>query len=81
VDGADFLQWQRGESPNPLSQTDLIEWETNFPAIAAKTAAATVPEPGSLVSGLLAALAIVRWRADRRRLDSAGPVTRRSPLA
>ena len=30
VDGADFLIWQRGESPNPLSQTDLADWEANY---------------------------------------------------
>ncbi len=41
VDGADFLVWQRGESPDPLSASDLETWKTAFggPAIAA------VPEP------------------------------------
>ncbi|MEM9659538.1 MAG: hypothetical protein AAF961_14355, partial [Planctomycetota bacterium] len=28
VNGADFLVWQRGGSPNPLSASDLAEWET-----------------------------------------------------
>jgi hypothetical protein len=30
VDGDDFLLWQRGGSPNPLSASDLTEWETNY---------------------------------------------------
>ncbi len=30
VDGHDFLVWQRGQSPNPLSQADLNVWESNF---------------------------------------------------
>jgi len=30
VDGLDFLKWQRGESPNPLSQSDLAAWEANY---------------------------------------------------
>ena len=29
-DGFDFLKWQRGESPNPLSQEDLAYWKANF---------------------------------------------------
>ena len=30
VDGADFLKWQRGESPRPLSQAELAEWTVNY---------------------------------------------------
>ena len=30
VDGYNFLKWQRGESPNPLSQSDLADWEANY---------------------------------------------------
>lgn len=30
VDGADFLKWQRGESPEPLSQSDLGDWEIDY---------------------------------------------------
>jgi len=48
VDGFDFLKWQRGESPTPLSASDLADWETNygivFPLVAAATA---VPEPST----------------------------------
>ena len=56
VDGRDFLIWQRGNSPNPLSSTDLSTWQTNYgngPLVAAVSA---VPEPASLV--LLGALAL-----------------------
>ena len=34
VDGRDFLDWQRGQSPEPLSQADLISWESNFGTLA-----------------------------------------------
>jgi hypothetical protein len=30
VDGADFLVWQRGGSPNPLSSSDLANWQASF---------------------------------------------------
>ena len=30
VDGADFLAWQRGESPDPLGEDSLTAWKTNF---------------------------------------------------
>ena len=30
VDGFDFLKWQRGQSPNPLSSVDLAAWEANY---------------------------------------------------
>jgi hypothetical protein len=30
VDGADFLDWQRGESPNSGSASDLSDWQANF---------------------------------------------------
>jgi hypothetical protein len=33
VDGADFLKWQGGESRNPLSSSDLAEWQANFGAM------------------------------------------------
>lgn len=52
VDGLDFLAWQRGESPMPLSASDLAEWEAAYttPVV---SAVASVPEPG--------ALALVAW--------------------
>ena len=30
VAGGDFLAWQRGESPYPLSSSDLAEWQAEF---------------------------------------------------
>ena len=30
VDGADYLAWQRGETPNPLNASELTGWENNF---------------------------------------------------
>ena len=52
VDGADFLVWQRGGSPTPLSPADLATWKANFGTGAAAPVVAAVPEPATL--GLLA---------------------------
>ena len=60
VDGFDFLTWQRGESPNPLSQSDLADWEMNYGMVAPLVAASTaVPEPATcvvLLCGMMAML-------------------------
>jgi len=49
VDGSDFLKWQQGESPTPLSSSDLATWEANYGTVAPLSAASTsVPEPTSL---------------------------------
>ncbi len=32
IDGKDFLTWQRGGSPNPMSASDLAAWEMNYVA-------------------------------------------------
>jgi hypothetical protein len=48
IDGSDFLKWQRGESPNPLSASDLAEWEADFGTVASlSVTSATVPEPAT----------------------------------
>jgi hypothetical protein len=64
VDGADFMRWQRGQSPRPLSAADLAEWRTNYgQSIAATPAVAPVAEPSSwaaLVSAALARLLVLR---------------------
>lgn len=68
VDGNDFLVWQRGGSPNPLSPADLATWKTNFGATAV-AAAGAVPEPttmGLACSALVASLATLRQRGRRR---------------
>jgi hypothetical protein len=64
VDGADFLRWQRGESPNALSAGDLNMWRTNFGMTAGTAAANAVPEPsGLLLAGVIASIAaMVRGR-------------------
>jgi len=48
VDGADFLDWQRGDSPNPFSTSDLNDWEANFGAGTPFGAVTAVPEPQGL---------------------------------
>ena len=45
VDGFDFLSWQRGESPNPLSASDLADWEANYGNSLLSPLATAVPEP------------------------------------
>jgi len=59
VDGHDFLLWQRGGSPNPLSQSDLADWEANYgtasPIVATSTA---VPEPCAGVMLLLGVMTL-----------------------
>jgi hypothetical protein len=44
VDGQDFLVWQRGDSPNPLSSGDLADWRTNF---GTASQFSPTPEPSS----------------------------------
>jgi hypothetical protein len=55
VDGADFLKWQRGESPTPHSPADLLDWQSHHGASNAPlpAGALSVPEPaaGALVLG------------------------------
>jgi hypothetical protein len=46
VDGQDFLVWQRGESPTPLSATDLADWQGAYGVSPAAIAA--VPEPSTI---------------------------------
>jgi hypothetical protein len=50
VDGRDFLVWQRGESPMPLSAGDLAEWQANYGPPAAAIFA--VPEPTTGLLGM-----------------------------
>lgn len=64
VDGADFLAWQRGESPNGATAGDLAEWEANYGTPAPLAAAVgAVPEPTSFVLvclGLVGMLGVSR---------------------
>jgi len=47
VDGRDFLIWQRGGSPDPLSAGDLADWQANY-GTGGLAAVAAVPEPQTL---------------------------------
>jgi len=50
VDGEDFLLWQRGGSPNPLSAAELSLWETQYGTASPISSSATaIPEPTTLV--------------------------------
>lgn len=61
VDGFDFLKWQRGGSPNPLSASDLTDWEMNYGTDSLLTAnSAAVPEPTSLLLMLVASLLVYK---------------------
>jgi len=66
VNGADFLSWQRGASPAPLSPADLADWQSNYgttsPLVALSGAASAVPEPSTLALTLLALLGLPRRR-------------------
>jgi serralysin len=64
VDGADFLAWQRGESPDPLSSEDLTLWQENYGATAVANHS-PVPEPSGLAH--LALLAVVAGLRSRTR--------------
>ncbi|BBO32803.1 hypothetical protein [Lacipirellula parvula] len=63
VDGADFLVWQRGSSPQPLSTSDLDLWKANFGSVGSAASALSVPEPASLtLAALTMALTCLRKR-------------------
>ena len=62
VDGEDFLRWQRGLSPTPLSAIDLTAWKGGYAMAAAASNA--VPEP---TAGVLMLLGSVPRIAARRR--------------
>jgi hypothetical protein len=40
----DFLAWQRGDSPSPMSADDLTRWQTNFGAILLVRETLPIPE-------------------------------------
>jgi len=59
ADGVDFLKWQWGESPSPLSQSDLADWEANY----GKTISLT--EPGDFnVDGEVNGFDFLEWQRD-----------------
>jgi len=59
VDGLDFLQWQRGDSPNSFSASDLAIWEANFGTTVPLSAISTaVPEPATGIMLLFGTFAL-----------------------
>ena len=74
VDGRDFLVWQRGGSPNPLSSGDLALWKSNYGVGALTGAVTAVPEPSSLaILGAAIGLATVTFRSRKRIPDNTLP--------
>jgi hypothetical protein len=65
VDGRDFLRWQRGTSPDPLSTIDLELWQSQYGG-GSLTAVSTVPEPTGLVLAVVPFMVIA---VGRRRLQ------------
>lgn len=65
VDGVDFLLWQRGGSPNPLSQSDLEEWQNNYGTTPVSSVTSAVPEPSNM-SMLLVIGSICAFAGQRR---------------
>lgn len=61
VDGRDFLTWQRGGSPTPLSTSDLNAWRNNYGSVGslgttAGLSSSAIPEPEGMT--LLVCLAM-----------------------
>jgi hypothetical protein len=54
VDGADFLVWQRGGSPNGATAGDLQTWKNNFGQSLSVAAATATPEPAAALLCLAA---------------------------
>ena len=82
VDGADFLKWQRGELSNPLSSSDLANWQASFGDVASSVAAAStaVPEPSSFVLLLAALLFATTFCSFTREFSSPWSLGRRPRL-
>jgi hypothetical protein len=60
VDGQDFLTWQRGGSPNPMSADDLATWQNQYGA--SSLSAVSVPEPMTLIMAIATLLATTQFR-------------------
>lgn len=65
VDGRDFLTWQRGLTPTPLSSANLAEWQAGYDA--SLTAIAAVPEPAAITLLLACAIMSGLVRQDQPR--------------
>ena len=59
VDGEDFLVWQRGDSPNPLSEEDLADWQASY-GTGSLSSSSDVPEPSTWLIFCLGGTLLVR---------------------
>lgn len=64
VDGNDFLVWQRGSSPDPLSAGDLVAWQSNFGA-SSLAASVPIPEPRTVLLAAMAGVGLLGLRRKR----------------
>ncbi|MDZ4656408.1 MAG: hypothetical protein SH868_02390 [Bythopirellula sp.] len=74
VDGADLLKWQRGESPTPMSATDLAAWQNSYGTPSLVAATVVVPEPATWIGLSLAMFATI-CRHDTLKATRAGDAT------
>jgi hypothetical protein len=76
ADGNDFLVWQRGGSPDPLSPADLDAWKASFGQAAPISA---IPEPGcfALAAAALAGPLLIGRARRPRPINLHGLVSRR----
>jgi hypothetical protein len=65
IDGRDFLKWQRGQSPAPLSAEDLALWKAQYGSANFSASVQVVPEPLTLVSALFASFLALSTRRPR----------------
>jgi hypothetical protein len=61
VDGRDFLRWQRGGSPNPLSAGDLALWQAGY-GNSPLAAIGAVPEPSGILLISLGLMSVIGRR-------------------
>jgi hypothetical protein len=66
VDGQDFIAWQQGESPTPMSATDLAAWKASYGSNSPFAAGVAVPEPTSV---LLLLMSVTMVSAGRNRVS------------
>lgn len=65
VDGSDFLKWQRGESPAPLSVGDLELWQEGYGTSGLLAGVTAIPEPGA-IAALIFSGSVLLYRYPRR---------------
>lgn len=82
VDGADFLIWQRGNSPKPQSNGDLVAWQTHYgTTLPLSGDIAAVPEPTALTIVELLALGAVVFPRYWRHIDANAETTQATEFA